>query len=112
MHVPSDQTTPPAETIFSRAIRSPADAADTEDAKAITASPATSTKPKADAGAGTTTARTSSAARQTSGREEVICMSFDAMKDRTDFMMAVLELGGEIIPQSILPGSVSAALVP
>lgn len=52
------------------------------------------------------------AARQTSGREEVMCMSFDTMKDRTDCMVAVLELGGEIIPQAILPGSVSAALVP
>lgn len=52
------------------------------------------------------------AARQMSGQEEPVYMTFGKTRDRTNFMLALVELGGEIIPQVILPASASAALVP
>ncbi|MBN7783674.1 hypothetical protein JYP51_02005 [Ponticoccus gilvus] len=52
------------------------------------------------------------AASQMSGQEEEVCVTFATMKDRVDFMMAVIELGGEIVPQVTLPASASAELVP
>ncbi|MBE3637214.1 hypothetical protein [Mangrovicoccus algicola] len=52
------------------------------------------------------------AVAQMSGQEQQVCVTFATMKDRMDFMLSVVELGGEIIPQVVLPSSVSAALVP
>lgn len=46
------------------------------------------------------------------GQEEIIRVVFDTEKSRVAFWITVLELGGEVIPQIVLPASASAALVP
>lgn len=49
---------------------------------------------------------------EASGREEVIRLSFDGARTRTAFALAVIELGGQIVPQMLLPSAASLELVP
>lgn len=50
--------------------------------------------------------------RTASGREEVIRLSFDSALSRTAFALGVLEMGGQIVPQIVLPSSATIELVP
>lgn len=47
-----------------------------------------------------------------SGREAAILASFDTDKTRAAFAMAVQEMGGQIVPQMLLPSAASEAMVP
>lgn len=49
--------------------------------------------------------------RKASGREEVVELCFDTSRTRTAFALAILEMGGQIVPQMLLPSAASVELV-